>query len=410
MATPSASLAPGNAVARATIKGNNLDNVRRHNLSMVLGLVHSRGAVSRAQLTRDLGLNRSTIAALVAELVQLALVVETDPEPTNQVGRPSLVIEPSSRTVAICVNPELDAVTIGLVSLGGRVLRKVRYDNVRVPSAREVVNIVAAVVAGMRAELDSEFRTVGIGVAIPGLVRGSDGLVDLAPHLDWQHEPVAEMLREATGYPVWAANDATCGAIAESVFGVGRDVRDMIYLNGGASGIGGGVISDGALLSGANGYAGELGHTLVNTNGVVCHCGAVGCLETEVSRAPLLAACGLTDADAERLEEVLIARFAQPDPPAELVALVQRQAGFLGIALRNAINVFNTRRIVLGGFLGSLHLVAPEQIDAVTRTGAMIGARDGVEIVRATRGSDLLLVGAAELAFAELLADPASIG
>lgn len=66
MATPSASLAPGNAVARATIKGNNLDNVRRHNLSMVLGLVHSLGAVSRSKLTRQLGPNRSTIAALVA--------------------------------------------------------------------------------------------------------------------------------------------------------------------------------------------------------------------------------------------------------------------------------------------------------------------------------------------------------
>jgi predicted NBD/HSP70 family sugar kinase len=261
----------------------------------------------------------------------------------------------------------------------------------------------------MRGDLDSRFHVLGIGLAIPGLVRGADGFVSLAPHLDWRDEPIAEMLHAATGYRVWAANDATCGAIAESVFGVGRDVKDMIYLNGGASGIGGGVISDGALLSGANGYAGELGHTLVNSNGVVCHCGAVGCLETEVSRAPLLAACGLTDTESERLEEVLLALCAQPNPPAELVDLIQRQAGFLAIALRNFINIFNTRRIVLGGFLSSLYQVAPEQLDRLTRSGAMVGARDGIEIVRATLGSEILLVGAAELAFAELLADPASI-
>lgn len=410
MAESSSSVALELNSARTGIRGNNLDNVRRHNLSMVLGLVHARGAVSRAQLTRELGLNRSTIAALVAELVQLGLVIETDPEQTNQVGRPSLVIVPSTRNVVITVNPELDAVTIGLVSLGGTVLRKIRYDNVRIPGVREVVNIVAAVVAGMRSELDAEFRTVGVGLAIPGLVRGADGLVDFASHLGWRDEPIARMLQEATGFPVWAANDATCGAIAESVFGAGRDVQDMVYLNGGASGIGGGVISDGTLLTGANGYAGELGHTLVNSNGIVCHCGATGCLETEVSRALLLAALGLADSQAELLEDVLVEEMSRPDPPAELVALVNRQAGFLAVALRTAINVFNTQRIVLGGFLGALYRVAPDQLDAVARSGAMIGARDGVELMRASLGGDILMVGAAQLAFAELLADPASVG
>lgn len=404
-----ASPSTASRAVKAGIRGNNLDNVRRHNLSMVLGLVHARGTVSRAQLTKELGLNRSTIAALVSELVQLGLVLETEPQQTNQVGRPSLVIEPNMRTVAISVNPELDAVTIGLVALGGTVVRRVRYDNVRVPTAREVVNIVSAVIAGMRGELDAEFRTLGIGLAVPGLVRGSDGLVDLAPHLGWRDEPLAAMLTESTGFAVFSANDAACGAIAESKFGAARDVDDVIYLNGGASGIGGGVISDGSLLTGANGYAGELGHTLVNTNGSMCHCGATGCLETEVSRRPLLDACGLTDLEAERLEEALVAAFARPEPPVELVAIVERQARFLSIALRNAINVFNPRRIVLGGFLGSLYRVAPTQLDEMIRGGAMRGARDGVDIMRASLGSNILMVGAAELAFASVLADPASV-
>ena len=392
--------APGN------VRGNNLDVVRQHNLSLVLGLVHTAGSVSRAELTRRTGLNRSTIAALVAELVQLELVRETEPDATNQVGRPSLVIVPGDRLVAISVYPELDAVTIGLVALGQRVVRKVRYDNVRVPSAREVVNIVGAVVAGMRGELDERFRVAGIGVAVPGLVGVDDGVVSLAPHLEWHDEPLAEMLREATGYPVFTSNDATAGAIAESRFGAGRGVDDLIYLNGGASGIGGGVVSSGLLLGGASGFAGELGHTLVNSAGILCHCGAVGCLETEVRRAPLLEALGLGAGESAQLDARLRAAYAAGPAP-ELAELVDRQLRYLGIALAQFTNMFNPRLIVLGGFLGSLFEVSGDRLASEVRSRAIIGSRDNVEITRTMLGPDLLMIGAAELALAGVLADPA---
>jgi len=85
---------------------------------------------------------------------------------------------------------------------------------------------------------------------------------------------------------------------------------------------------------------------------------------------------------------------------------VSSQAAYLAVALRNAVNLFNPSLIVLGGFLGSLYRVAPDRIEAAVRDEAMRGARDGVRIVRAQLGRDILLIGAAELAFAELLANP----
>jgi predicted NBD/HSP70 family sugar kinase len=394
-------------LGRVSSRGNNLDLVRRRNLSVVLTLVHSSRGLSRAELTRATGLNRSTVAALVGELVDLGLVLEGAPDPTNMVGRPSAMVLPSATTVAITVHPELDAVVVGLVSLGGRVLRRIRYDTVRVPTAQEVVNIVSAIVEGMRGELATAFRTVGIGLAVPGLVRRDDGVVSIAPHLGWQDEPVARMLEQATGYSVASANDATIGAIAESTFGAGRGVAELIYLNGGASGIGGGVVTAGGLLGGAYGFAGELGHTLVNSAGVECHCGASGCLETEVSRDPLLAACGLTAAQADQLDEVLAARYSDS---AAVRALVDRQIGFLGTALRGAINMFNPALIVLGGFLGSLYRAAPDALQAAAVGTAMRGSSDGVRIERAELGGDILTVGAAELVFAPLLADPTTVG
>ena len=392
-------------LGRVSSRGNNLDQVRRRNLSIVLTLVHSTRGLSRAELTRATGLNRSTIAALVGELVDLKLVLEGAPDPTNMVGRPSATVLPNPSTVAVTVHPELDAVVVGLVALGGTVVRRIRYDTVRVPTAQEVVNIVSAIVEGMRGELATSFRTVGIGLAIPGLVRTDDGVVSIAPHLGWTDEPVARMLAEATGFPVVSANDATIGAIAESTFGAGRGVDELIYLNGGASGIGGGVVMAGGLLGGAYGFAGELGHTLVNSAGIECHCGASGCLETEVSRDPLLEACGLGVAQAHQLDDVLAARYA--DSPA-VRELVDRQIGFLGIALRGAINMFNPALIVLGGFLGSLYRAAPEALEAAAISTAMRGSREGVRIERAELGADILTVGAAELVFASLLADPTS--
>ncbi|MGG7464320.1 ROK family protein [Plantibacter sp. YIM 135347] len=393
---------------RTSTRGNNLDDVRRNNLSAVLRLVHTRGSISRAQLTAETGLNRSTIGALVGELVALDLVDEAEPDTAGHVGRPSLAIVPGRKVVSLAVNPELDAVTIGLVALGGQVIKRIRFETLRVPSAEEVVNIVSAVVAGMRDELDASYRTVGVGLAVPGLVRASDGLVQLAPHLDWRDEPLAEMLQQALGMPVFAANDAAAGALAEHIFGAGAGIRNLVYLNGGASGIGGGVVSNGTLLTGENGYAGELGHTLVNTNGVRCHCGSSGCLETEVRRGPLLDAVGLTDARAEELDAVLLERFADPEhlDPA-LRELVEAQADFLAITIRNAVNVFNPSLFVLGGFLGSVSAVVSDRLEQAVSRSVMFGSREPVRIARSSLGADLLVVGAAELAFAPVLRDPA---
>ena len=392
------------------LRGSNLDQVRRRNLSAVLRLVHTRRSPSRAWLTRQTGLNRSTVAALVGELVERGLVREVEPDHTNQAGRPSRTIVPSTTTVALTVHPELDSVTVGLVSLGGKVVRRVRYDTVRVPSAQEVVNIVSAIIAGMRGELDSGYRTIGLGVAVPGLVRASNGVVSLAPHLLWRDEPLASMLSESTGFRVDAANDATVGAIAESTFGAGSGVSDMIYLNGGASGIGGGIISGGLLQQGASGFAGELGHTLVNSEGVPCHCGSIGCLETEVARAELLDALGLGPQESERLEDVLLAHYAPGRiPDAKVSRVVDRQLRFLGIGLAGAANLVNPSLIVLGGFLGSLYRAAPQSLEHAVRAAAMPALRDSVTLRAAELGSSILMIGAAELAFARLLADPTGL-
>lgn len=380
------------------------DTTRRANLSLVLSLVHHRGALTRSELTKLTGLNRSTIATLVGHLGDLGLVFETAATGVTQIGRPSPMVHATSSTAALAVNPEIDAVTIGLVGLGGQVIRKIRYETEQPPSAREVANITAAIVEGMRTELESSYRIVGIGVAVPGLTRADDGVVSYAPHLGWHDEPIAAMIADATGYPVSAANDASLGAGAELLFGAGQGCLDLIYLNGGASGIGGGVIGDGLLRTGSNGYAGELGHTLVSSGGSSCHCGANGCLETEVSLSRLQKLVGLPGSDVEVVERAL--RAGDPDV---VLPEIHRQIDFLAIALRNAVNVFNPERIILGGFLATVFALAPERLIEQVTTLSLHGPGEVVQVSRAVLGANILMIGAAELALSGVLADPLAV-
>ncbi|CAI3804243.1 ROK family transcriptional regulator [Pseudarthrobacter sp. MM222] len=378
------------------------DPSRRNNLSLLTSLIHHHGVLSRAELTRRTGLNRSTVGTLIGQLASLGLVYETATAGEGQVGRPSPEVRPSPSIAALAVNPEIDAVTIGLVGLGGQVQKKIRFDTERIPSAREAVNIASAVIAGMRSELDATYRITGIGMAVPGLVNRDDGTVRHAPHLGWRNEPVARMLGEATGYPCQAANDASLGTEAELIFGAGAGKQNLIYLNGGASGIGGGIIANGQLLRGASGYAGELGHTFVRSGGTTCHCGATGCLETEVSQSRLLELAGLRRGNTADLDEALANSGS-----AALSDEVARQLGYLGIALRNAVNIFNPEAVVLDGFLGALHAAAPTSFNDALLSQALDGPAAQVNISRAALGSDLMMIGAAELAFSRFLADPA---
>lgn len=378
-------------------------SARRHNLGRLLTLVHREGAQSRAALTRRTGLNRSTIAGLVGELIELGLVRESGPTSSAGVGRPSPLVRAESSVVALTVHPDIDAVTVGLVGLGGEVHKRVRYPTTGSLTSTEAVNVVGAVVAGMQSELEARFDVLGIGVAVPGLVEHTSGVVTLATHLGWRDEPFADRLTATTGYRCVVANDARTALLAERWFGAGRGRSDFVYLNGSASGIGGGLVAGGQPVLGRHGYAGEFGHRVVRPGGLACHCGRRGCLETEVRREPLLAVAGLDDASAEKLPEALTT-----DRSPAVRAEVDRQVDWLAQGLSDVIAALDPETVVLGGFLATLSEASGGRLQETVRRTGFAALSDDVEVVSAELGSDLLHVGAAELIFADLLENPQS--
>ncbi len=381
-----------------------VEAVRRTNLGEVLRLVHQQGPRSRSTLTTETGLNRSTVADLVTELAARGLVTEQEPDPTRRVGRPSPVVAAGPDVVAIGVNPEVDAIEIGAIRLGGGLRVRTRIELGTVPSVADAVDMISTVVEMWQRDELKGCRLVGVGVAVPGLVRASDGLVRLAPHLQWRDENIASPLAERVGVPVVVDNDASLGARAEHLFGVARTHDDVVYLNGGASGIGGGLILDGRLIRGTGGYAGEWGQTrpgIANESHRRTHDGV---LEDEVNRARLMAAATLVAGDDVALAEAL-AGEAGPTADEEVI----RQRRVLAATISNAVNALNPSMIVLGGFLGILRDRDADAFDGDVRERSLAVAAEGLQIASAALGQDRLLIGAAEAAFAPLLADPLGI-
>jgi predicted NBD/HSP70 family sugar kinase len=385
-------------------RGGTFDGVHRRNLSKVLRLVHLEGSMSRARLTALTALNRSTVATLVAELADLGLVLEQPPDPTNRVGRPSPVVAADPRVQAIAVNPEVDAITIAAVGLDGRIPVRERIAVDHLPSPEETAELVAATRNRWAADELRKARLVGVGLAVPGLVRISDGLVRWAPHLEWSDAPLRALVEEATGLPTAVGNDASLGAHAEHLFGAGRGVDDLVYLNGGASGIGGGLVVHGMLVGGTGGYAGEFGQNRPGIASTADRRADNGVLEDEVSRARLLAVLGQANADEPTLAEML--RMAQAPEVRDEIA---RQRRILSTALANAVNVLNPAVVVLGGFLAMLAGDDPDGFTEAVVAQTMPANGEDLEIRPAALAEDRLLIGAAEAAFAELLRDPAGV-
>ncbi|HET6672109.1 MAG TPA: ROK family protein [Agromyces sp.] len=386
-------------------RSGTFDGVHRRNLSKILRLVHLEGPMSRARLTALTGLNRSTVATLVAELVAFGLTIEQPPDPTNRVGRPSPVVAADPRVLALAVNPEVDAITIAAVGVDGRIPVRERIEVDHLPTPEETAALIAATRDRWAEGPLEKARLVGVGLAVPGLVRASDGLVRWAPHLEWTDAPLRALVEEATGLRAAVGNDASFGAHAEHLFGAGRGVDDLVYLNGGASGIGGGLIVHGRLVGGTGGYAGEFGQNRPGITSADDRRADRSLLEDEVSRARLLEVTGLATADEPTLARALI----DSDAP-EVLAELGRQRRILATALSNAINVLNPSLVVLGGFLATVATSDIDDLEREVESQTVAAAFEGVSIRVAALGEDRLMIGAAEAAFTPLIADPLTAG
>jgi len=389
--------------------GQRSETVRRANLSAIVRGLHAQGDLSRSDLVAATGLTRSAIRGLVGELEFAGLVSEARAARHGTPGRPSPVVRLNpERAVVLAVEIDVDSTAAAIVGLGGVVLKQVRAERDRSrTSVVEVLGDVAVLADAVRAGRPGADNLIGVGGALVGVVRRDDGVVAMAPNLGWGEVALGRELARAlrVTVPIAVANEADLGALAEHRRGAAAGIDDVLFVSG-EVGVGGGIIAGGRPLTGAAGYGGEIGHLPVNPDGAPCRCGSIGCWETEVGEGTLLSLAGRSPASGPAGVAAVLRDAASGSPEAR--AALDHVGRWLGIGLAGLVNIFNPRLVVLGGLFGRLLPDLRGSLETELRRRALPASRALVTIVPATLGIDAPLLGAAELAFEPLLADPAA--
>lgn len=369
---------------------------RRDGRARLLDELASRGTASRAELARATGLALSTVTSLVASLVGEGLVRAVDSAGPGGVGRPGQRLTLGRRA----------GVVVG-IDLGRRHLKVAVADlSHSVLSRREVVKPVdqaaAADIELVREEFEAALaaaevtpsEVLAMGMGLPGPVHTTGELGDSTILPGWVGVRAAEALEEALGLPVNVDNDANLGALSESKWGAGTDVRDLVYLKA-STGIGAGLVIDGRLFRGAGHTAGEIGHTVIDPGGPVCRCGNRGCLEMYAGSAAILSALQPTHPELVDLTAAVEAARAGDAGCRRVIADAGRA---IGSALATLCNIVNPAQVIVGGTLGEAGDLLLDPMRAAVRRGAVRSAAEDLQIVGASLGHDAELMGAIALA------------
>jgi predicted NBD/HSP70 family sugar kinase len=204
---------------------------------------------------------------------------------------------------------------------------------------------------------------MGIGVAVPGAVDFSTGVSLYAPqHPNWKNVAVTERFEKTFGVPCFVDHSFNCSALSEQLFGLGKGIQNYICVLIG-TGVAAGIVLGGEVYRGANGLAGEFGHTCIEENGLPCACGNRGCIEAYIS-GPALAAAAIKEMDTNRTGDSSLAATkdrsgmsaeklfqAARQGDAAAIRVFARMGTVLGIGISNLINIFNPQKVILGGFV-----------------------------------------------------------
>ncbi|MFQ5329506.1 MAG: ROK family protein [Thermodesulfobacteriota bacterium] len=286
-------------------------------------------------------------------------------------------------------------IKIGALLSNGDILTQMAVPSQVQEGRGQVVTILVDSVNEIKRQVGDR-NCAGVGIGIAGAVNQRDGVVVQAPNLPgWEGFRIVDELSELLSCPIIIDNDANVFTLGEGWRGAARESMNYCCLTLG-TGVGGGLVLDGRLWRGVDGTAGEVGHLVVEPDGVPCECGGRGCLEMYAS-ATALVRMAREDGVGEGITANEIASRARGGDK-QCRSLFDRMARYLGIGLTDIVNLLNIDMIVLGGGLSaSCDLFLDEaRREMVDRSFTVPGER--VEIVPAKLSSDGGMVGAAYLA------------
>lgn len=364
---------------------------RTFNQQLVLRAIYDRSAVSRAEVARVTGLTRTSVSALVSDLLTDSLVEEVGRGPSTGGKAPIMLSVRADGRHLIGLDLGESAFTGAVVDLRGNILRSLSLP-LEGRDGADAIQLVYTLVEGLIGG-NGRSPLLGIGVGAPGLVDSRTGTVRWAVNLAWESLPLGELIEQRFGIPVVVANDSQSAAVAELTFGLESRVANLVVIRVGR-GIGAGIILDGKLFDGDGPGAGEIGHTIFGDGLERCRCGRNGCLETIASMRAMVATAQLqvpTVID----DASLVAALESGD--SWVRSIVAHAGEMLGLAIGAIIGTLNVQHILI---VGPAVALGDEWLDAIRRrasASALPMLAENTVIDLGAAHDDAVLLGASAL-------------
>lgn len=390
-------------------KTASLSVIRQINETRIIELLRTHGALSRSDLARHVPMAKATVSRLISGLEERNLVRRIGEGDSRRGPKPVLYEFNAQAQIVIGIDVRRDECVAVATDLEATPVMRLR---------RPLANTQFATVAETLTEIVTEVRSsypdkiAGVGLGIPGVYDDETDRLLRAHNLGWHDIQIKEQLEPRIQLPLHIANRANTAALAEKWYGAGQGYSNILYVSI-SSGVGAGIILNDELYEGSNGSAGEIGHLTIIPNGIMCHCGKRGCLETVASTMaiarrihdedPALLSLAADESTEFALRSLLQKLSASPDSSSpsgngSVVADVLREVGHaVGIAIAHSISVLNPQLVVIGGLASYAPPFFAESIEQSARAHASHITEQATAVAHSTLGDDAVATGAAAL-------------
>lgn len=377
------------------------DTIRYINRQIVLNYIREMEPISRADISHETALQRSTVSLIVDELKTRGLIYEVEGE--SRGGRPPTLLRlRAAGCTAIAVDVSPAQTTVGVSDFVGRVVERESF-----ATDPDATVTFERITSSLQRFIRRHTNIEGIGVSVPGVIDPESGAALFVPHFKWRNWPLAEELSKSTGLPVMVDNDANAAALAELWLGRPeiRDVRDFILVLV-HEGLGTGIIFDGQVYQGVAGAAGEFGHMTIGKGApVVCAAGSDECWEAFASERAALARykqrCGDAIHNELTFEKLIDKAFAKDE--AATTALVET-AHYLGLGIANLTKGLSPEAVILAGDISRAWPLIANELRSTLVTNTICSDLVSVPVLPSTLGKDTRLMGALSLVLARKFA------
>jgi predicted NBD/HSP70 family sugar kinase len=332
------------------------DLMRAINRSKILETIRTTGMISRIDMARASGLSQALITGLTADLIKEGLIIEKQSGQYQGGRRPMLLALNPQGAFVVGVNLSISEISVVIVNFEGTVVASSTH--ALAPAHDSVAEITDSVVGAVQACIwKANFareQIAGVGIGIPGLVNPNSGNIRFLPNYGWENVNLKDLVQKKLNHPCYVDNSSNTLALAEQWFGEGKGVDHFLVVTI-ENGVGLGVVMNGRIYRGEDGFAAEFGHITIDPDGPECRCGKKGCLEAFVGNIAIMRNARLAalegrwncpNPDGFTYAEVVNAAKKGADVLADLFARAGRN---LGIGLSHLITLFNPRKLIITG-------------------------------------------------------------